>query len=484
MRMHTKISLLIAAVLATSVSGAYAQKMYSRSNAPIGRAPGNDHPIGGYRGPGFGMPGIILAVPSMVAPDQPYVDDNGPPPRRQRNTQRRARTPVVSEDFVPNEVLIRFVVTPSARQIATLQRRYRLARIDSWTSQLSGVTSYRWRIRDGRPVPAVVRTLQRDTLIASVQPNYLYALQEDAGKAELAPAAKAEPTEGDPSQYELGKLHLPQAHALAKGDNVLVAVIDSAVDADNAELAGSIAEKLDVVADRAGPDKHGTAVAGLIAAHRKLMGAAPNAKILAVRAFDKGGSTTDNIRKGIDWAATHGARVINMSFAGKHDDPALQGEIAAAYGKGIVLVAAAGNDGPKSPRLYPGAYPQVIAVAATDANDALAAASSHGDYVAIAAPGEKMLLVGLHGPVVDSGTSFAAPLISGIAALMLQSDPALTPDELRAILQKTAKDLGAKGRDPEFGWGLADAFAALTAARASVASTVPVEPANTSSGAH
>ena len=201
--------------------------------------------------------------------------------------------------------------------------------------------------------------------------------------------------EGDAAQYELAKLHLPQAHTLAKGDNVLVAVIDSGIDATHPELTGAIVQSYDTLSSPMTPHKHGTAIAGLIAAHGKLMGAAPAAHILAIRAFDGTGAsaegTTFNILKGLDWAAANGARVINMSFAGP-PDPALHRSLEAAHKKGIVLVAAAGNAGPKSPPLYPAADPNVIAVSATDADDRLFEQSNRGRHIAVAAPGEQILV--------------------------------------------------------------------------------------------
>jgi subtilisin family serine protease len=128
------------------------------------------------------------------------------------------------------------------------------------------------------------------------------------------------------------------------------------------------------------------------------------------------------------------------------------------------MVAAGGNAGAKSPPLYPAANPNVIAVSATDAQDRLFAASNRGVYIAVAAPGVDIFL-----PAPDekyqmtSGTSFSAAYISGTAALMLERDPALKPEEVRAILMKTARDLGVPGRDDLFGAGEADAFAAVSA---------------------
>jgi subtilisin family serine protease len=169
------------------------------------------------------------------------------------------------------------------------------------------------------------------------------------------------------------------------------------------------------------------------------------------------------ILKSLDYAAAHGAQIVNMSFAGPKDTLIERG-IAALAARGIAMVAAAGNAGPKSPPLYPAANPNVIAVSATDAQDKFFAASNRGGYIAISAPGVEIFL-----PAPDekyqmtSGTSFSAAYISGLAALLLERNPALKPDEVRVILTKTARDLGPPGPDDEFGAGEADAFAAVSA---------------------
>ncbi|MES1155091.1 MAG: S8 family serine peptidase, partial [Pseudorhodoplanes sp.] len=276
--------------------------------------------------------------------------------------------------------------------------------------------------------------------------------------------------EGDPAQYTLGKLRLPLAHGLSKGDRVLVAVIDSGVDTTHPEFAGVIADTFDVLDPAEPPHAHGTAIAGAIAAHSRLMGVAPAAKILAIRAFGEsrggGEGTTFNIIKSVDWAMTKGAQIINMSFAGPQD-PALSRRLVAARDKGIVLIAAAGNAGAKSPPLYPAADANVIAVTATDSDDNLFNASNRGQHIAIAAPGVDILLPSPGATYqVSSGTSFAAAHVSGIAALILERKRDLKPDAVRKILLSTAKDLGPKGRDIYFGAGLADAYQALTAAEA------------------
>ena len=487
MRAHPSVRLLVvvAALILATADAAFAQRASSRGpSSNIGvRAPSRSD--GGYHGGGIygrGYPSGYFAPRVGPVFEEDDIDDGGPQ-GISRRTQRSARrgssgAPAANERrLVPDEVVIEVANSVSPQQIDALQRRYRLTRIESQTFQLSGTTLFRWRIPDRRSVASVVRALEADRAVASAQPNYLFTLQQDEAKAA---------SEGDAAQYELAKLRLPQAHALAKGDKVPVAVIDSGIDANHPELAGAIAESYDTLTAPMAPHKHGTAIAGLIAAHGKLMGAAPGAAILAIRAFDGTGAsaegTTFNILKGLDWAAAHGARVINMSFAGP-SDPAIHRSLAAAHKKGIVLVAAAGNAGPKSPPLYPAADPNVIAVTATDAEDKLFPQSNRGHYIAVAAPGAQVLVaIPDGGYEVASGTSYAAAEVSGIVALMLERNRDLTPDKARDTLLATAKDLGPKGRDILFGAGLADAYGALMAERAPMAAAPqPVERVSTGS---
>jgi hypothetical protein len=467
-----------------AADAAVAQKTFSRGGSPnVGAGRGGDgnggYRGGGYRGGGWGVaiPGVLMAIP-QYGPRGVYIEDEAVPQGPRRSTRRNSNgTPAANERrLVPDEVVIEVANSVSQQQIDTLQRRFRLTRIESLTFQLSGTTLFRWRIPDRRSVASVVRALQADRVVTSAQPNYLFTLQGDELK-----------TEGDAAQYELAKLHLPQAHTLAKGDNILVAVIDSGIDAAHPELAGAVVQSYDTLSSPMTPHKHGTAIAGLIAAHGKLMGAAPAAHILAIRAFDGTGAsaegTTFNILKGLDWAVANGARVINMSFAGP-PDPALHRSLVAAHKKGIVLVAAAGNAGPKSPPLYPAADPDVIAVTATDADDKLFAQSNRGHYIAVAAPGTQILVaIPGSGYEVSSGTSYSAAEVSGIVALMLERRQDLSPNKVRDILLATAKDLGPKGRDVMFGAGLADAYAALMSAQPPMASAAPARIERASTGA-
>jgi subtilisin family serine protease len=442
---------------------------------------GSGYHGGGWGGAGlagFGI-GVVTGIIASQPADGGTVADE-PPPRGSRNAGPRqpARTsgipPAGETRMVPDEVVIELPNTTPQRTIAAIQRRFRLTALESRRDELLGTTFYRWRIPDRRSVAAVIRALDGERRIASAQPNYLFTLQQaaeskpEAAKAEPATAAGAaatKPTEGDPAQYAVSRMHLPEAHAIAKGDNVLVAVIDSGVDASQPEVAGSIAETFDTLSTPFAPHAHGTAIAALIAGHSRLMGSAPGARILAVRAFDPAGNTAEattfNIMKGIDWAVTHHARIVNMSFAGPAD-PAIHRSLAAAHRKGVVLIAAAGNAGPKSPPLYPAAEPEVIAVTATDASDKVFDGANRGRQIAIAAPGVDILIAVPNGGYeMSTGTSYSSAEVSGIAALMLQHEPQLKPDQVRAILIATARDLGKKGRDDDYGAGLIDAFRAV-----------------------
>jgi hypothetical protein len=387
------------------------------------------------------------------------TNNNGP--------RRDASLATLDPRVVAGELVAEIDSSLSEAQTDELARRHGLARLESREFPLVGGTIGLFRVTDRRTVEAVSRELATETSIRSVQPNFRYLLQDQKA-----------PLEGDPAQYAVAKLRLPQAHTLARGANVLVGVIDSGIDVNHPELANAIAESFDALGGKPGPHVHGTGVAGAIAAHARLMGSAPAAKILAIRAFgvtpNGTESTSFTILKALDYAVAHRAQIINMSFAGPKDTLIERG-IAAIAAKGIVMVAAGGNAGPKSPPLYPAANTGVIAVNATDGQDKLFLASNRGGYIAISAPGVDILL-----PAPDekyqmtSGTSFSAAYVSGIAALILERNSALKPEEVRAILMTTARDLGPPGRDDQFGAGEADAFAAVTAAAPSPAAPVAV----------
>ena len=382
-------------------------------------------------------------------------DFSGPPPRSQNAGGPRRHTSRAAANLrYLNDQVIAEVDTAQADDLA---RRHRLTRVGSQELPFIGSAVSLFRITDRRSVENVRTELAADASVRSVQLNFRYVLQDQ----------KSVPAEGDPAQYALAKLRLPEAHALSRGANVTVAVIDSGIDVTHPELADAIVESFDALGAKEGPHVHGTGIAGAIVSHARLMGSAPKARILAIRAFGAAAngaeSTSFVILRSLDFAASHGAQIVNMSFAGPKD-PLVERGIAAAATKGMVLIAASGNAGPKSPPLYPAANPDVIAVSATDAHDRLFAASNRGGHIAVSAPGVDIFLPAPDGKYqMTSGTSFSAAYISGLAALMMERSPQLKADEVRAILTRTARDLGAPGRDDLFGAGEADAYRAVMA---------------------
>jgi hypothetical protein len=353
--------------------------------------------------------------------------------------------------FVPDEVLADSAA-PNANAIAA---RHGITCFETVRVRLTGRTLHRCR-RDGdQTVVDMIRALATERQIAGAQPIYLFETIQAAG------------SNGTAEQYAPEKLEAVEAHRLATGARVVVAVIDSGVDPNHPDLAGAIVGSYDA-ADAERPHPHGTGMAGAIAARGTVQGIAPAAQLLTIRAFSaNSGSaegTTLTIIKGLDWAAEKGARVVNMSFAGP-SDPRLQAALAKANGKGMVLIAAAGNAGPTSPPLYPAADPSVIAVTATDAADALFSGANRGKYIAVAAPGVDILVPAPDGAYqLTTGTSVAAAEVSGVVALLIERNPHLTPKDVRRILMRTAKHLGPRGSEREFGAGLVNALQAVTAA--------------------
>jgi hypothetical protein len=376
--------------------------------------------------------------------------------------------------FLTNEMVFHVPANVSTQTVDTIARRLSLSTVGSQSFNLSGGTLFRFRITDGRPVADVIRALESEN-IGVAQPNYVFRLQQDA-----APAARK--TQVDASQYVVDKLRLVDVHRIAIGSNVLVAVIDSQIDGKHPELAGAVADELDPIGNHDKGHSHGTGMAGAIAAHRRLVGVAPGVRLLTIHAFSSSGTdsaqaTSAHILMGIDWAIQKGAKIINMSFAGP-DDPMLQLALQKAHDKGVILIAAAGNMGPNSPALYPGADPNVIAVTATDAKDQLLPQANQGSYVALAAPGVDILEPAPNGTYqLTTGTSVAAAHVSGIVALLLDHDPTLDAAAVREILTTTAKHHTPKGRDDQFGFGIVDPYRALTAPDPKVARDRPKLPA-------
>ncbi len=414
--------------------------------------------LGSTLGPVGWLVADALYPPTVLVQTNPP----GKPPRKPTRVSsgRHINIPPSGEtSFVVNEVLLEFAPGVSAQTRATLARNLQLTQLETQSFALTGRRIERWRIDGTRSVPDTLSLVARSYPgVSSGQANMVY----HGTQAQTQPVPKDAAPDGA-TQYVVSKLHLLEAHRINSGEDVLVAVIDSKIDAGHPDLAGVIADEYDVVGAPVTAHAHGTAIAGAIAAHSKLIGVAPKVKLLAVRAFSGSGesaqSTTFNLLKSLDWVASKNARIVNMSFAGPAD-AMLQEMLIKANARGMVLIAAVGNAGPKSPPLYPGADVGVIGVTATDAEDKVMPMANRGPQVALAAPGVEILAAAPDGGYqVTSGTSIAAAHASGVAALLLAAKPKLTPAQVRSVLTRYAHRI--PGKRNEVGAGVIDALAVI-----------------------
>ena len=291
--------------------------------------------------------------------------------------------------------------------------------------------------------------------------------------------------------WGIDRIDAEKVWATSTADTIKVAIIDTGIDKDHADLIANLRGGVNFVSKSpvkpADPNKwdddngHGTHVAGIVAAVDNeigVIGTAPEAYLWAVKVLDRNGSGyVSDVIDGINWAVDNGMQVVNMSLGSGNDVQALHDAVDAAYAAGIVLVAAAGNsgdgDGSTNEVVYPAKYSSVIAVAATASDDSIPSWSSDGEEVELAAPGVSIRSTwndGLYNTI--SGTSMATPHVAGTVALVLATavpaaydadlDGAWDPSEVRAVLQATADDLGAAGHDNFYGYGLVDAEESVT----------------------
>lgn len=254
----------------------------------------------------------------------------------------------------------------------------------------------------------------------------------------------------------------------ATGEGIRVCIVDTGIDRDHPDLAANIVSGRNFVVSGRRLDStkweddngHGTHVAGTLAAldnNIGVVGVAPRASLLVAKVLNRQGSGyLSDVIAGINYCVNSNADIISMSLGTSSNVLSFENAVNAAYNSGVLLIAAAGNSGGSV--IYPAAYDSVIAVSATDSNDDIAYFSSRGPEIELAAPGVNILSTWISDSYnTISGTSMATPHVSGVAALAMQTNPLLTNEEIRTLLQNTADDLGDEGRDNLFGYGIVDA---------------------------
>jgi subtilisin len=303
--------------------------------------------------------------------------------------------------------------------------------------------------------PQALDALQRNPNVAYVETDFeVYALLQ-------------------PIPWGIAKIRAPEVWATGnEGTGIKVAIVDTGIDTTHPDL--NVVGGATFVAGTSSyndDNGHGTHCAGIVAALNNelgVVGVAPGAALYAVKVLNRLGSGyVSDVISGIEWCISNGMQVVSMSFGSTSDSTSLHAECDKAYSANIVLVAAAGNNGPGSNTVtYPAKYSSVIAVGATDSSDVVASWSSRGPELSVTAPGVNILSTYKGGVYATmSGTSMACPHVAGTVALIL-ANAAHTPAEVRDILQKTAVDLGTIGWDSAYGYGRIDAYAASAPATA------------------
>ncbi|MFI6325756.1 type VII secretion-associated serine protease mycosin [Nonomuraea sp. NPDC050556] len=299
----------------------------------------------------------------------------------------------------------------------------------------------------------------------------------------LITSAPADDTARD-RQWQLQQLRLPEAWRTSRGEGVLVAVLDTGVDDRHPDLRGVVTQGPDLTGSTR-PRKlwghHGTAMASLIAGHghgdgRGVLGVAPAAMVLSIRVTlenddpQRGKQSTagrDALARGIRYAVDHGADIVSMSLGGGSGswEGSADEEEAVQYAleRGAVLVASSGNDGDTTNRKnFPAAYPGVIAVGAVDRSLKVARFSNRQEYLSVVAPGTG--IISADGPdsyVIGDGTSSAAAMVTGIAALIMSKHPDLTPLQVRRSIERGTRARPYGGHNRSYGHGVVNAWLAL-----------------------
>ncbi|MGB9862023.1 MAG: S8 family peptidase [Candidatus Bipolaricaulaceae bacterium] len=364
---------------------------------------------------------ILAGCARLFAPENPSssLAPSAPSPR----------VPEQAASYAPDQILVKFKPGATPEAVAEVHRR-----LGGQVLQvIPGIDVQVVRVPLGR-VPEMVRAYSLEKLVEFAEPDY------------VAVAFDVVPNDpGYVNQWALPKIQAPKAWDITKGSpDIPIAILDTGIDQDHEDLATKIVANVNFTTSRTVDDRygHGTHVAGIAAAitnnAKGVAGVSFSCSLMNVKVLgDNGSGQYSWIANGIIWAADHGAQVINMSLGGSSTSSTLESAVKYAYGKGLVLVAAAGNSNTDAPS-YPAYYPECIAVAATDQNDAKASFSNYGDWVDIAAPGvdiystlpnhNNRLRTRNYGYL--SGTSMAAPHVAGVAALIKAQNPSLTSAEI------------------------------------------------------
>lgn len=333
-------------------------------------------------------------------------------------------------EFQPGEVLVRFSSTVGIQQIVLGPRSASLAIGAQTTERLASIDVDRVTLPSGLNVMDAVAYYRSQPGVEYAEPNYKRQTCFVPNDAEYA------------NQYAPQKVHCPEAWNLSQGKaSVIIAIIDTGIDPTHPDLKNKIVPGYDIGSGDSNPtstEAHGNHTAGIAAADTNngvgIAGAGFNCRIMPIKLaprFDASHSAS-----AIIYAADHGARVISMSYGSTHPSSTEQNAVNYAWNKGLVIVAAAGNNGVDA-AFYPASYDNVISVASSRPDDTLSPFSNYGaDRVDVAAPGENILSTVPGGYASMTGTSMSCPLVAGVVGLLWSfATPSTTNTQIRAALE-------------------------------------------------
>jgi type VII secretion-associated serine protease mycosin len=373
----------------------------------------------------------------------------------------------------PSQLVVKFRAAAASRSIGSFLQNQGARPLKSASANRPSLITV-----TGDPA-AVAQRFQQSGLVDYAEPNY---------RVKLSFTPNDPKTGGPDGQYGLALMGLDKAWNLGLGDpRVIIGVVDTGADLNHPDLSKQFVPGYNVITKGAEPpmddNGHGTHVSGIAAAEADngvgIAGVAPHCKVMPVKALDrKGDGYTYDIADGIYWAVDHGARVINLSLGGRGASQALRDAVEYAVSKKVVLVAAMGNGdengvGQNWPT-FPASYPGVISVGAVDKQRNVTEFSNWGSWISVAAPGHAILSTLPTYPCYQTtsggyqqnydrmdGTSMASPMVAGVCALIVSRYPAMTPAQVKAKLESTARHLGDAGFNERYGYGLVDAFRAV-----------------------
>ncbi|KFL16674.1 S8 family peptidase [Geobacillus stearothermophilus] len=400
----------------------------------------------------------IVALDSLNAGEQLKEQLNAHPRIREiRHNERGDRS-----HYFYNEIAVRFQTPPDHRHLTRMEAAIR----GQLVKRLDHVFVFRSHEQTYEDMRRYFRTLPT---VEYCEPNYIY-MQNDLSR----PVETPNDSFYARYQWNLPAIHTEAGWTLSRGkQTVPVAIIDSGVDLTHPDLIRRLGPGYNVLADDRSPNDengHGTHVAGIIASQPNndegVAGITWFNPIMAVKALNADGyGTSIDVAKGIRWAVDHGAKVINLSLGNYQPSSVLEEAIRYADAHDVVLVAASGNDSTSQPS-FPAAYPEVISVGAVDPDLSYALYSNYGEYIDVVAPGTNIASTFAgHQYAALSGTSMAAPHVAALAALIRSVNPRLSNDEVRSIILESADDLGERGKDPYYGYGLINVYRALELAK-------------------